>query len=401
MPTLVPFRGVRYSAAVDLGRVIAPPYDVVDHDEHAALEQSHQHNAVRLILPRGGADRYERASQTLGAWQSEGVLTSDPTPRLYSYRMTFETETGSIGRTRGVIGALELPERPGAGDILPHERTLPKARSDRLALLRATRANLDPIWGLSLATGLTEALGDFRADARAHDIDGTLHELAVIDQPGQIDAIQALVEEAPMVLADGHHRFETACTYRDEHADDPGASAIMAFVVELADDELCVRAIHRLLSGVHDLRDRLTDAFDVEPIGSINPEAGALVERRLGSEDVLGLVDTRGLVLLHPRTAQVSSSLAGVPEPLRDIDAARFDALIRPHLDGVSIEYRNGVSTVVSIVEKGGADAAVLLRPVSVAQIRRAAFEGLRMPEKTTFFYPKPRTGMVFRSLDS
>jgi uncharacterized protein (DUF1015 family) len=410
VPEFLPFRGLRYAGSADRSAVTAPPYDVIDDDEHAALERKDPRNAVRLILPRedgGTTDRYEVARAQLAAWQAEGTLTFDGEAAFYAYRMTFEDD-GATRHTIGVIGALGLPDKAGEGDVLPHERTLPKARSDRLALLRATRANLDPIWGLSLAVGLTAAIGGLAVEARAVDDEGTLHELAVLRDPDQVETIRGLVAGAPVVLADGHHRFETACAYRAEQPGDPGAAAIMTLVVELADEQLCVRPIHRLVHGLSPdgagdvpLRARLSEAFIVEDAGSNTPDAVHALVGRMHADGALGLVDAEGLAVLRPRDDVLDPRLAELPAPLHDVDSARFDVGARPVLGDATLGYRADAATVAALVDKGTADAAILLRPVSVATIRAAAFAGVRMPEKTTFFHPKPRTGMVFRTLDA
>ncbi len=213
-----------------------------------------------------------------------------------------------------------------------------------------------------------------------------------------------------MVLADGHHRFETANNYRRERReagiDDPGADAIMTLIVELAPNQLCVRAIHRLLrgvaadgSGVGDLRDALGGPFFVHAAGPNVPEGVAALEVAMRDVGGLGLVDRDGLALLMP-TAELELALTELPPELREVDSARFDAGVLPAVPGASLTYRNDAQTVAAAVAKGDADAAVLLRPVTVETIRAAAAADLRMPEKTTFFAPKPRTGMVFRSLD-
>src|SRR5581483_6932225 len=184
-----------------------------DEDDRARLEGSDPHNAVRLILPRhdGDDDGYVAAAATLTAWRAAGVLELDDTDHLYAYRMTYELPGMGRRETCGVIGALGIPGVDESGEVLPHERTLPKARSDRLSLLRATRANLDPIWGLSLAEGLTTAIGDFVPVEQAHDTAGVLHELMPLDS-ARSAAVRTMVDGAPVVIADGHHRFETART---------------------------------------------------------------------------------------------------------------------------------------------------------------------------------------------
>ncbi len=245
----------------------------------------------------------------------------------------------------------------------------------------------------------------------ATDEDGFQHSLWRVADPARIDAIATAVGSELVVLADGHHRFETAGNYRRERRDagitDPGADAIMTLIVELAPTQLCVRAIHRLLTGVGtslpeggDLRSALRGPFFVHAAGPNVPEGVAALEVAMRDGDSLGLVDREGLALLMP-TAELEERMAEYPAELRDVDSARFDAGVLPAVPGVSLAYRNDARTVAAQVEKGVADAAVLLRPVDVHTIRAAAAADLRMPEKTTFFAPKPRTGMVFRSLDS
>ena len=404
MPEFLPFPGIRYPVA-DITAVSAPPYDVIEPEARAALAARDPHNSVRLILP----DSYDGAASTLARWRADGVLVTDETPTLSLYRMDFTGDDGRPQRTTGVIGALGLAHPPG--DVMPHERTLPKAKSDRLELLRATRANLDPIWGLSLATGLSTLLAQAHADlpdapfATATDEDGFHHSLWRITHPGHIAAIGDAIAGARVVLADGHHRFETANNYRAERRaegiTDPGADAIMTLVVELAPGQLCVRAIHRLLSGVSgvDLRAGLAGPFRVDAAGPNSPEGVAALETAMRESGGLGLVDRDGLALLLPQ-ADLEARMDAFPAELRDVDSARFDAGVLPAVPGVSLAYRNDAATVAAQVDKGDADAAVLLRPVTVDTIRAAAAADLRMPEKTTFFAPKPRTGMVFRSLD-
>jgi uncharacterized protein (DUF1015 family) len=382
---------------------------VIDDDDRAALESADPRNSVRLILPRDGEDgrdRYRIAADCLDEWRRDGALVVDDSARFYLYEMLFEDENGRFRRTHGVVGALGLPPpdtTPADAGVLPHERTMKTATSDRLSLLRATRANLDPIWVLSLTEGLSKLLVPHRRPLIAYceDRDGVTHRLFPLTEPDGIAAVSESVAASPVVLADGHHRFETACTYRDERLaagiDDPGAGRIMAFAAELADDELSVRPIHRLLHTVDriDVRDALTGPFTVVDTGPNTPDGITVLRRRMRDEGALGLVDRSGLALLRP-----AADVADEPEVLRDVDSTRFDAQVRPALRGVTVTFRSDAAAVAALVEKGAADAAVLLRPVSVAQIRVAAFGGVRMPEKTTFFSPKPRTGMVFRSLD-
>jgi uncharacterized protein (DUF1015 family) len=415
VPDFFPFAGFRYDRdrGDDLTARVAPPYDVIDEDQRRRLEAAHPENAVRLILPRDGdvdGDRYDRAAADYRRWCAQGVLVRDPEARFYGYRMDFTDEHGHARHTLGVLGALALPES-GDGTVLPHERTLPKAKSDRLALLRATRLNLDPIWGLSLTEGLSAAIDTSRPLGSCTDEDGTVHSLFGIDDPARRQVIRDAVAATPVVLADGHHRFETALNYREERrragVTDPGADAIMTFVVELAEDQLSIEPIHRLLhlpgdghTAAASLRDLLASAFTVTAAGA-NTAAGVdALESAMRASGALGLVDPDGLALLVPRRDVTAPALAHEPAPVAGTDAALVEAVVVPLLTGASIEYRHDARGVAALVASGVADAALLLRPVSVADTRAAALAGVRMPQKTTFFAPKPRTGMVFRSLD-
>ena len=318
--------------------------------------------------------------------------------------MQFRGSHGEPRHTRGVIGALTLPE-PGDASVLPHERTAAKAKSDRLALLQATRANVDPIWGLSLAPGLTAQLEPDTELARCVDVDGVIHDLGAIDDPARIADISARIASTPVVLADGHHRFETACAYRDElraaGREVGGAGAIMMLMVELVEDELDIEPIHRLLdlpAGL-DLRARLADAFAVEPLGAYSSDEIEHLQRRMADAHGLGIVDHDGLALAIPNADLRASALADEDPAVASTDAAVVEALVAPRLPEATWRYWHDASGVAAQVDKGTASAAILCSPVSVAQTRAAATNRARMPQKTTFFTPKPLSGMVYRKL--
>jgi len=405
VPELLPFAGIRYdldAIGAPIGALIAPPYDVIDEDQRVALESAHPLNSVRLILPRdvdADGDRYVSAARTLASWRSSGALVADATTRFYGYVMDFRDASGTRRQTVGVLGALTLP---GAGDesVLPHERTLPKAKSDRLALLRATRYNLDPIWGLSLTAGLTGLIDRSTPLATAVDPEGAGHTIFAIDDPSRIKAISDAVAASPIVLADGHHRFETAGAYRREIRDaggEPGrASAIFALVVELAEDQLCIEPIHRLfhLPAGLDVRSALGSGFHITALGANTPDGVASLEKRMAAERGIGLADAAGLALCVPRSPRPEG------DPVASTDASLVEDTALPLLGGADVSYRHDARTCAARVRSGDAGAALLLRPVSVSNTRAAAEARLRMPQKTTFFSPKPRTGFVLRSID-
>jgi uncharacterized protein (DUF1015 family) len=414
VPRFDPFVGLRYGPDVsDLSGVICPPYDVISPSQQKALEASNEANCVRLELPRpdGALDRYAAAAATLAAWRSPGgPLAVDDRSSFYVYRMAFTDEEGRPRQTTGVLGALGL-EPPGEG-IRPHEQTTPKDKADRLDLLRATRTNLSPIWGLSLAAGLS-SLFDLGTppDATATDGDGVHHMLWRVTEPGVVEAISATVGSAPVVVADGHHRFEVALAYQAEQraagvgvgpagvrpagGGGGSADALLALIVELAEDELAVAPIHRLLTGLTDGWDPVTMLepwFEVSPTERTPGDGGAGISRRMREAGALCLVSGDGAWLLRP-TAAVEQAA-----PM-DLDSSRL-AVALGAMAGVEVRYQHGVANVLEAVASGAAQAGVLLRPATVAQIAKVAARGERMPAKTTFFTPKPATGMVLRGLD-
>ncbi len=392
MPRFEPFAGLRYDTTrVDLSMVVSPPYDVIGPEERARLVSRHSANAVRVELPepdhRVGLDRYDSAANQLLRWQDEGILVEDPAPALYAYRMVSPDGHATVG----VMGGLGVDDE-SAATVFPHEQTLPKAKTDRLDLLAATRANLSPIWGLSLTPGLT---GTFdRSDpprAQALDGDGVRHQLWLIDDDETIGAVQEAVAASPVVLADGHHRFETARTYREGRSGDPGADLVMALIVELTADQLEVGPIHRALSGLPDgldLVDVCSSWFDLTRVGDFDVRSTSA----LGESGALALLMPSGTWLLSPKDG--TSEAAG-----SDLDSSMV-ALVIAELPDHELEYLNSWQEGVGAVADDKSQAVLLLRPVTVEQIAEWARAGRRMPPKSTYFHPKPATGMVFRSLD-
>ncbi|MCU0310335.1 MAG: DUF1015 domain-containing protein [Acidimicrobiales bacterium] len=396
MPRFEPFPGIRYAAApAGAATLTAPPYDVISPAERRSLVDADPHNVVRIDLPvpdGSGEDPYAAAGATWRAWRRDGTLVTDPEPTFSVYRMEVEVD-GERRRTTGVIGALELSP-PGEGGILPHEFTTPKAKSDRLDLLRATSANLSPVWGLSPAPGLSGLLDVGGApDVHFTAADGVSHDLWVVSDPERRAAISAAVSAHPVVIADGHHRYETSLAYLDERRRaEPavgGAAAVLCFVVELVEAELTVDPIHRLLTDLPpdvDLLSALQPFFALEPVSL--PETGAVAFLR--HQGALAVVRPEGCWLARPRAERLSG--------VRDLDSSRLDVALAA-LPSVTVTFQHGVDRVRGAVADGTAQAGVLLRPATVGQIVEIAHGADRMPPKTTFFAPKPRTGLVFRDL--
>jgi uncharacterized protein (DUF1015 family) len=389
VPRFEPFAGLRYDVArVDLSSVVAPPYDVISPDERERLAARHSANAVRIELPepdhRASLDRWASAASQFQRWQEEGILVRDPAPALYAYRMT----SGAGHTTTGVIGALGIDDESAESTLL-HEETLPKAKSDRLELLAATRSNLSPVWGLSLSPGLAKA-AEPAGPPRAQAVDGAgvTHRLWVIEDPAVIAVVQDSVGSSPVVMADGHHRYETARTYRRQRLaeigpaeDDPGADLVMALIVEMSEAQVEVGPIHRALSGLPDgldLVDVCSSWFDLTRVGDFDLRTTSA----LGASGALALVMASGTWILSPKDGTA-------------------EAAVIAELPDHELEYVNSWEGAVLAVADGRAQAVMLLRPVTVDQITEWALAGRRMPPKTTYFHPKPATGMVFRTLDA
>jgi uncharacterized protein (DUF1015 family) len=379
MPRFEPFAGIRY-ATDDLAAVTAPPYDVINAEERAALVAQHPHNVVRIDMPTdpegdSGGDAYSAAADLLARWRAEGVLTEDA-PALYPYRMSFTDEAGTQRQTLGVLGTLGIDSEARA-DVLPHEHTTPKAHSDRLQLLRATKANLSAIWGLSLTEGLTGLIDLDAAEplGRWDDADGVTHELWRLDSPAAVTAVTEAIASNPVVIADGHLRYSTCLIYSGETGAPAGANGSMFLVVELDHEQLTVQPIHRLLSGIPaevDLAGALAVDFE---IGELEPLPGPDAVARLVAERALALLTPDGMRLLRPLT-----DTDGV-EPLDSVRVAEA-------LDGLDVDlrYQHGVGHTVAAVTTGRAQAAILLRPVSVEQIRATAGARGGMPTTSTYF---------------
>lgn len=393
MPAISPFRGVRYNAESGfVDDVIAPPYDVISPADREALVRRSEHNAVRLESPvdEAGRNRYQVAAELWKQWRDQRILVADDEPAFYAYRLGFHDESGRPRQTTGILGALHL-EPPGHG-ILPHEHTTAKDKADRFELIRHVRANLSPIWTLSPTEGLSSlAEPGGPPDLRGTDAAGVHHRLWRITSPAVADAIREAVAANPVLVADGHHRYEIGLAYSEEMAGGRGSDRILAMVVELAEDELSVRAIHRVLRGLpdgFDLPAAMEEFFDIAETGAVD----ATILSRMEDAGALALVTDSGTWLMRPRVA--TAAAAG-----HDLDSSRLDVAL-VGLPAHSVAFQHGWDLAAGAVRDDGADAAVLLRPATVAQIAAVGHGGQRMPPKTTFFYPKLATGMVLRDLD-
>ncbi|HQZ00944.1 MAG TPA: DUF1015 domain-containing protein [Propionicimonas sp.] len=371
-------------------KVIAPPYDVLSSADVAELAALDEHNIVHVDVPAGGDDRYEVAARTLAEWLDAGVLVRDDEPSLTIYRMAFIDATGAHRTIVGILCGLEVVDLD-AGGVLPHERTTPKAVTDRLDLTRATATNLSPVWGLSLAGGLTASLAEPGEPVGTMVAEGVTHTVERVTDPTRIAEITAILAADDVLIADGHHRYSISRSYRDEvraatSRTDTAAEFTLTFVNELVADQLSIEAIHRVYTGVttEELRTQLAGSFAIEtaPI----PSPAMLAE----------MVELGRLVLLYPDgSAEWLTPLPDAFEGVRALDGAYLEHALAG--SAAEVAYQHGLDEMLALVASGEVAAGVLIRPTSLAEIQRTAREGLLMPPKSTFFTPKLRTGLVIR----
>jgi len=434
LPDLRPFRALRYepSRVRDLAAVVAPPYDVIDPEMRARLVARDPANVVRLDMPveelgDGPDDRYRRAARTLAAWRSDGTLRKDPQPSIYVYEQRYLIPGTERERTqRGYFARLRLePYGPDSG-VLPHERTLSGPKEDRYKLLRATGVNTSPVVVLFDDTsGSTEdrlaAVAGGPPDLDVSDDDGVCHRMwslpASGDGPASIVA-GSLLEAggaAPVTIADGHHRYETALRYRDERRmsrscdEDPPFDYVLALMLEATRQELTVLPTHRLVrrigsGGAEHLLARAPELFDIEPIESSDAMKAALTGGdAAGGRGRFGLWTRAGGAILTARRDAFAPFLPAGGVAVRSLDvtllATALDRLAGIDADAVAdgaVGYTKSAEDAIAAVDTGsGADAAFLLEPTPVVSIEAVAREGDVMPQKSTYFYPKALTGLV------
>jgi uncharacterized protein (DUF1015 family) len=397
--------------------VAAPPYDVIDAEGRAALTARSPYNVVEIDLPvaADGADPYEHAASLLASWRAEGIVVPDDTPAIWPLEQDYVGPDGQRRTRRGFLARVRVEEY-GPGRIRPHERTHPGPKEDRLRLTRATKANLSPIFALfsdperrawqALEPGTQNAPW-----AQTTDPDGTVNRLWRVTDPEAIAAVQAAAGEAELLIADGHHRYETARVYAEEIGGEGAHRYVLMCLVALEDPGLTVFPTHRLVNELSDTQwDALGKAieshFSATELGSpweLPPAENESVE--------LGYIDARDkrpyrLTLTDP--AAVDSALEGHSEPYRRLDTAVTEALLLKgalgmsddqidHLDGLG--YARDDAQAIELVLNGEYDAAFFMAPTPVRRVQNVAASGESMPPKSTYFFPKVPTGLLFNPL--
>ncbi len=438
VPSIAPFQGLRYAVSGRaLSARLAPPYDVIGAAERDRLAARDPLGIVHVILDReqpgdhDGSDRYSRASERLRDWTLSGVLRRDPRPALYGLEQSFVGPDGREKTRRGVMAAVRLHDLR-EGVIRAHEGTIPSSVDERLTLLRNVRTDLSPVFGLhddprgEVAAALA---GSFGRDpvAQASTDDGTGQRLWRIEEPSVIAAVQRVLADRQVLIADGHHRYAAAIAYRDEldrvkpglPADGGHRYTLMCLLAK-SDPGLILYPSHRLLRSLGgltpaDLVRRLTPIFEVRDVEEdVRRPTGrawafAKLSEHLGKSSAFLLV-TAADKKVRLLTLRDGADLSGLPLPtnetLRALDAAVLHGVVLEGLLGVPAGARDALAFVrdagdaINRTLGGEYEAAFLLNPTPMWQVQAVADAGLAMPQKSTWFHPKLPSGLVLRPVD-
>ncbi len=434
MAEICAFQGWRYDVAQagDLTDVVAPPYDVIDEVQQAALYARHPYNVVRLDLNRSEPDdvtpdaRYERAASLWKHWRVDGVLRQEHEEALYVYHQEYSWE-GQTFLRKGIVGRLRLEEF-GAGKVFPHEQTLSGPKADRLKLIRASRANFSPIFGLYSDPNcdIQRQIDDHcigLTSLEARDDNGVRNRLWVVTDPAAINRAKEALLDKPVFIADGHHRYETSLNYRNELRaagklanENAPPNFILATLVSLQDPGLTVLPTHRLVQGLAGLtaaavQESLAGTFETEIAGT--GAAGAREAWELvaadGGQDVLGFGCAADQQWIFARCLDPSAmdSLAADHSPAwRDLGVSLLHTLVLGKLlasrvtgAGPELRYVHRDTEVAEAVRSGVCDLGCLVPPATVDHVEEIAGGLETMPPKSTYFYPKLLSGLVFHSL--
>jgi len=438
MAEILPFRGVLFDPAKvgEVARVVAPPYDVIGPVEQATLYDRHPCNIIRLELgrerPDDGAEhsRYTRAKRYLEDWLREGTLRRDDRPAIYLYSVEYRLRSGQVRTMRGFLSLVTL-EDFGTGRIFPHENTRAAAKSDRYRLLETCRSNFSPIFSLySDAEGrviqlLEKAVDQGRPRIDVTDDDGVRHRLWTVTDAGVIGEVTVLMKPRPLFIADGHHRYESALRYRNAQREACGVTEgrlpsdlVLMYFSNLDDPGLTILPTHRVIPAplpipVAEFRRHLAETFTLEAIPftkETEPAARAkfldvLHAARSSNAHVMGLI-ARGESRYELLTLNAAGLTRVGPSARERLDVSILQYLVFREAmrmtpqDEERLIYIKDEEEVVASLAKGEGELAIILNPPKITEVKDVARAGDRMPHKSTYFYPKPLTGLVINKMD-
>jgi len=414
MADVQPLRAVHYDQATagPLDRLTAPPYDVIDPAQRAELVRRSPHNVVEIDLPVG-EDPYGHAAEVFERWQLDGILTRDADPAIWVQTQTFRGPDG-VERTRNGFYARVGITDYGQGRIRPHERTHPAAKEDRLRLMRATRANLSPIFSLysdpdGAAWATLAPATEAEPFGAVTDDEGTTHRLWRVTDPATIARVQEALAPAELLIADGHHRYETARTYAEEIGGEGAHRQVLMNLVSMSDPGLAIFPTHRVVSGLDaDRRRRLDELLERDfRLTDAEPEAAAPNGSGVPG---FGLIDGDGSRALRAELASpeiADRALEGHSESYRRLDTAVLEKLVLEDALGLTeddISHQRGLAYARDLQQTmqllgEGYDLAFMMRATPVEQVQAVAAAGETMPPKSTYFFPKLLSGLLFNPL--
>jgi len=411
MTEIIPFRGIYYNRdKVSGDAVTASPYDVITPEMQEAYYGRSPYNVVRVDFGKelpGDDDsnnKYSRAAAHLADWLTGGIMVRSERPAYYAYRIDYRVR-GERKSLTGFFGLVKLVEL-GEG-VYPHEATHSKPKQDRLSLMESTKANTSPIFSLYRlpGPGVTDILSREASGEpylTATDTDGTMHSLWVLNSPQGVESMRERLKDAAVYIADGHHRYETALAYqkteggkdRDSGRANPW-DYVMMFLADVESPGLTVLPTHRVVTvDVEDIFGRLSGYFAAERL----PRDADIVKAIEGRNHVFGLYAGGEAHVLTYK----GGDLEDVHPALRELDVVVLHKMVFGKLLEVgNWAYEMDYARTIAKVDNGEYDAAFFLNPTAVKDVERVALSGMRMPPKSTFFYPKIQTGFVMNSLTS
>ncbi len=423
MAEVKPFRALRFDIekAGRIDGLVCPPYDIISEEQRKAYIGKNEHNIIRLELPRG-ENPYEEAGKTLEKWINDGILKQDEREGIYIYEEEF-TAYGVRNKFKGCITRVRLEEF-SKGIILPHEETLSKAKRDRFELMKATACNFSQVYSLYMDEKHTvrnklDELSAGKPEIELTDNDGVTHRLWIVTDEAGINAICGEFDGKRLYIADGHHRYETALNYRnycrENNIGDGGEDYVMMMLVDMEHEGLVVFPTHRVVRGLESFdpiksEERFGEYFDVEKKPSYVSMERDLRELYDRGKKAYGFYSGGdGYTLLTFRDSDaLKKLLPGMLEPVRELDVTVLHSLILEKLFGIDAEnmadqknliYTKDFNDAIQSVRNGSAQCAFILNPTRVTEIRDVAAAGGKMPQKSTYFYPKLITGLVMNKL--